>query len=188
VFLHFMLMRVCNQCLPPSFTYPAFLIYITFYADDTAATSGLISGRKVAPCSGSPHCLKLAQHWLSSCTSLHVECQPPSALGFPSSIAKLLSLNHPLPTRVIDVGPSDGSRSPFLWVPQVGKMGKYITLSHCWGPLPHFTTTSHNLADRLHGIRLADLPKTFRDAVAITRALGVRYLWIDSLCIIQDDI
>jgi hypothetical protein len=36
-------------------------------------------------------------------------------------------------------------------------------------------------------IRLAELPKTFRDAVVITRKLGARYLWIDSLCIVQDE-
>lgn len=54
--------------------------------------------------------------------------------------------------------------------------------------MPHFTTTSSSLAGRFQGIRLAELPKTFRDAVIITRTLGVRYLWIDSLCIIQDDV
>lgn len=36
-------------------------------------------------------------------------------------------------------------------------------------------------------IHVADLPRTFRDAVQVTRSLGVRYLWIDSLCIVQDD-
>ena len=48
------------------------------------------------------------------------------------------------------------------------------------------TTTTGNIASRRAGIPLGDMPKTFRDAVLITRRLGVRYLWIDSLCIIQD--
>jgi hypothetical protein len=37
------------------------------------------------------------------------------------------------------------------------------------------------------GIRFADLPKTFQDAIMVARYLGVRYLWIDALCIVQDD-
>lgn len=49
-----------------------------------------------------------------------------------------------------------------------------------------YTTTSSSLVDRLDQILWADLPKTFRDAVIVTRSLGVRYLWIDSICIIQD--
>jgi hypothetical protein len=50
-----------------------------------------------------------------------------------------------------------------------------------------FKTTKENLSDRKQTIILGDLPKTFRDAVEITRALKKRYLWIDSLCIIQND-
>ncbi|RFN50619.1 het-domain-containing protein [Fusarium flagelliforme] len=43
------------------------------------------------------------------------------------------------------------------------------------------------MADHTHGIRYESLPKSFQDAVAVTRSIGVRYLWIDSLCIVQDD-
>jgi len=50
------------------------------------------------------------------------------------------------------------------------------------------STTSSNLEERRRSIKVADLPKTFRDAVNITQGLGIRYLWIDSLCIIQNDI
>lgn len=37
-------------------------------------------------------------------------------------------------------------------------------------------------------IFLSDLPPLFQDAIIITRQLGLRYLWIDSLCIIQDSL
>jgi len=66
---------------------------------------------------------------------------------------------------------------------------KYIALSHRWGDKPakgHFTTTSENVGNRLEGIPLSTLPKMFRDAIKVTRKLGVRYLWIDSMCIIQE--
>ncbi|ETS81451.1 hypothetical protein PFICI_06453 [Pestalotiopsis fici W106-1] len=62
----------------------------------------------------------------------------------------------------------------------------YLTLSHCWGksnvPLLN-KSTFDGLTD---GIAATSLPKTFRDAVQITRDLGFEYLWIDSLCIFQD--
>ena len=68
--------------------------------------------------------------------------------------------------------------------------GKYIALSHCWGELPiedkkQFCTTQDNIVQRLRGFSISDLPKTFQDAVKVTRELRVPYLWIDSLCIIQ---
>jgi hypothetical protein len=66
---------------------------------------------------------------------------------------------------------------------------EYTTLSHCWGPPENrpITTTKANLKDRMTLISMNELSNTFRDAVRITRELGERYLWIDSLCIIQDD-
>ncbi|KAK0614732.1 heterokaryon incompatibility protein-domain-containing protein [Immersiella caudata] len=68
---------------------------------------------------------------------------------------------------------------------------RYMALSHCWGPntpgnkLP--LTTSSNYADRCREVPWEDLSTTFKHAVQITRCLGVEYIWMDSLCIIQDD-
>jgi hypothetical protein len=65
---------------------------------------------------------------------------------------------------------------------------RYIALSYCWGPQtlkPFATTTSANIKDRKLGIPLEQLPQTFQDAITITRGLGIRYLWIDALCILQ---
>ncbi|KAG8530523.1 uncharacterized protein KY384_005026 [Bacidia gigantensis] len=65
---------------------------------------------------------------------------------------------------------------------------RYMTLSHCCGQSPEtvFKTTSHNIQERLREFEFTQLPPTFRDAIVLTTKLGVRYLWIDSLCIIQD--
>ncbi|KAH8880937.1 HET-domain-containing protein, partial [Thozetella sp. PMI_491] len=63
----------------------------------------------------------------------------------------------------------------------------YLTLSHCWGGGAPIKTTKDNIHMHRAEVRLADLPATFREAVHVTRSLGYRYLWIDSLCIIQDD-
>jgi hypothetical protein len=63
---------------------------------------------------------------------------------------------------------------------------QYIALSYCWGTAQHFTTTSANLARMKERIHWDELPQTIKDAVTITRALGIQYLWVDALCIIQD--
>ena len=68
-----------------------------------------------------------------------------------------------------------------------GRLGRYFTLSHCWGGHQPLTTTMSTLADRKTSIAFSMLPKTFQDAVIVSRRLGERYLWIDSLCIIQDN-
>lgn len=63
----------------------------------------------------------------------------------------------------------------------------YVALSHCWGKSNHLQTTLDNLDEHTAGINIASLSRTFRDAIAICQHLNESYLWIDSLCIIQDD-
>jgi hypothetical protein len=67
-----------------------------------------------------------------------------------------------------------------------GDQAQYVALSHCWGGAQLLATTTVTLGKRKEGIPMASLPKTFYDAVITTRKLGFDYLWIDSLCIIQD--
>lgn len=87
------------------------------------------------------------------------------------------------------MGSSDGQASehPRLFTTNDKTSGRYLTLSHCWGKVIPPRLTLKTL-DTWH-IRLPDeeLPQTFRDAIWLTRELGERYLWIDSICIVQDD-
>jgi heterokaryon incompatibility protein (HET) len=66
----------------------------------------------------------------------------------------------------------------------------YLALSHCWGIGPRFTLTFSSVAGLHEGIDISMLSKTFQDAISVTKRFlvdfGIRYLWIDSLCIIQD--
>ncbi|KAJ8473485.1 hypothetical protein ONZ51_g7844 [Trametes cubensis] len=65
--------------------------------------------------------------------------------------------------------------------------GQYVALSYVWGGQQRHRTTKNNLASYIrHGINPAILPRTIQDAIRVTRALGLRFLWLDSLCIIQD--
>lgn len=61
-----------------------------------------------------------------------------------------------------------------------------MTLSHCWGKRQIITTTVENLEAHKQAIPISALSRTFQDAIAVTQSMGFRYLWIDSLCIIQD--
>lgn len=62
----------------------------------------------------------------------------------------------------------------------------YCTLSHCWGGIDIERLLSSNLVRMTNNIDVSVLPKTFQDALVVTSALGLKYIWIDSLCIIQD--
>jgi hypothetical protein len=93
------------------------------------------------------------------------------------------------PTRVIDIGEA---RNDLLVLQDSKEIAacSYVALSHCWGEYKpgdkeRICTHRDNLEQRKHGFRVQDLPKTFQDAIDVTRQLGKRYLWIDSLCIVQ---
>lgn len=94
-----------------------------------------------------------------------------------------------LPTRVIDVGL--GGQEPFLHISSNGEKGRYLALSHRWGDPSSshkkLLTLARNIASRRQGIPLAAFPKTFREAIEVARGLGIQHMWIDSLCIVQDD-
>jgi hypothetical protein len=66
----------------------------------------------------------------------------------------------------------------------------YVALSHCWGSLQgneKLCALRDNIQGLKTSIEFERLPRTFRDAVVVAKNLGMRYIWIDSLCIIQDD-
>jgi hypothetical protein len=67
-----------------------------------------------------------------------------------------------------------------------GGHAAYTALSYCWGVPQTFATTTETIDKRCEGFCLSDLPKTLREAILVTRKLGLRYIWIDSLCIVQD--
>ncbi|KAL7820636.1 heterokaryon incompatibility domain-containing protein [Trichoderma gracile] len=65
----------------------------------------------------------------------------------------------------------------------------YLALSYCWGrKAPSLVTTKSNYAHLKSSISHNSLPKLYRDAVRLAQVLGIKYIWIDALCIIQDDV
>ncbi|XP_014559825.1 hypothetical protein COCVIDRAFT_90891 [Bipolaris victoriae FI3] len=126
------------------------------------------------PDAGSAVHLQVVKNWLDYCDQNH-SCAP--------SLQSRTNMISRLPTRLLDVG-VDGDNMIRLWVTGAEDTGEWVALSHRWGS-KHFSTTTETLQAHLDGMDLNSLPNTFKDAVAVTRALGRRYLWIDSLCVIQ---
>ncbi|RSL69361.1 hypothetical protein CEP53_002240 [Fusarium sp. AF-6] len=95
------------------------------------------------------------------------------------------------PTRVIDLGADPGGEELKLATKHKCLDQQYAALSYCWGTPEEakmqFKTLRCNLQDRHSGFKLSEVSQVIRDAVAVCRAFDVRYLWVDAVCIIQDD-
>ncbi|KAH9215384.1 hypothetical protein DL95DRAFT_298875, partial [Leptodontidium sp. 2 PMI_412] len=112
----------------------------------------------------------LIRSWMDECLVGHGHFCPSSVISS-------------LPTRVIDVG---NAETPPKVVITNGDSGRWLALSHCWGTNVRFVLESSNLLARQQSLSLEDMPSTFSDAIQATRRLGYKYLWVDSLCVIQD--
>ncbi|CAI6342027.1 unnamed protein product [Periconia digitata] len=98
-----------------------------------------------------------------------------------------------LPTRLIDVG-RDSCTVPRLILSSDlfdPKDTKYAALSYCWGSAEdaetQLTTMKATLQDRCRSIPYELMTPAIRDVIEITRAIGLRYVWVDAVCIVQDD-
>lgn len=128
------------------------------------------SSPMLAPSTASDSTLEFAKKWIEDCQTSHPRC--PLSMGFKP------------PTRLVDIS-SDNIR--LCTTRERGIHPPYATLSHCWGTVSFFTLTQSNHTSLLQGIPFQNLTKTFQDAIAVSRRLGFFFIWIDSLCIIQDD-
>ncbi|ORY06362.1 hypothetical protein BCR34DRAFT_490187, partial [Clohesyomyces aquaticus] len=88
-----------------------------------------------------------------------------------------------LPTRVIDVGEE---KSPPFLLETNGAHGQYLALSHRWPISLKYKTIMTNLAQHCREMQLESFPATLRDSLIVCRNVGIRYVWIDARCIIQD--
>ena len=119
---------------------------------------------------GDARVIETAREWLSKCTSSNHSC--PTQLQPESYPARLLHLDAEM-VRLVETKDTKIS-------------DRYVTLSYCWGRNPqHLTLTTQNIDMLRRGIPSADLAKTFREAIQVTQSLGLKYLWIDALCILQ---
>ncbi|KAF2435334.1 HET-domain-containing protein [Tothia fuscella] len=154
------------------------------YADGTAGYPGII-GRPRLSNSGSPEAFKLLRRWISGCREQHAQCFQTFA-----GVSIDTHQNPELPKRVIDVGGNGNGSQPIKVLGTRGMRAKYTAMTHCWGNAAAkspIVSVQSNIARRCHAIEWDELPRSFQDAVIVTREVGIRFLWIDSLCIVQDD-
>ncbi len=114
-------------------------------------------------------CITLLEDWLHECKTRHEYC----LAALPKLPKRLLYVAEETP-RLVEI---DGLA-----------YSRYTTLSHCWGKeRDMIKTTGANLRLRTIGIESGELPQIFKDAISVTKLIGCQWIWIDSLCIVQDD-
>lgn len=117
---------------------------------------------------GSPMAETSIKKWLRNCEQHH-QCRP-------------FKESH-LPKRLVDVRNLDQIS---LYCTNEAESGIYACLSHCWGTTPTFRTISDNISTYTRSISWSTLPQVYQHAIRLTNKLDIPFLWIDSLCIVQD--
>ncbi|EPE35739.1 hypothetical protein GLAREA_05076 [Glarea lozoyensis ATCC 20868] len=117
--------------------------------------------------------------WLQDCNENHLECKR----------GTLNVRKECLPTRLLDLQENDIVRlvnvENLEWEDNIA-VPKYAALSHCWGTIHEPQLNDQTVKAFIEGLRIDDLPKSYRDAVSLSKRIGIPYLWIDSICIKQD--
>ena len=149
------------------------LIISQYNRDDAGSSHWPPVKSEVIPDFKSESSMARLQGWLQICDTepSHNICQQSSVF---------------MPSRVIDTADALEQQTVKL-VETTGMQADYIALSHFWGTSQRFLNTKSTIDEARSGISISLLPETFRDAIWLTSKLGKRYLWIDSLCIVQDD-
>jgi len=117
----------------------------------------------------SPASLSMAYQWMAACLRTHVLCHQFQQKYIPR---RLINISKP--------------RRPRL-VHRTENSHRYVTLSYKRGTESMYVTNKANKRNHYNSIPYLQLPRTIQDAIHVTYELGFRYLWIDSLCLVQDD-
>ncbi len=133
-----------------------------------------ITSRPTNPDVGSSAAFAKAKTWLAECADGHTNCQ---------QISPELSV---MPTRVLEISLDKGDKYTIRLHESGGEIGSYAALSYVWGGDQKSKTLKTNIMQYMRQIDSNKLPRTIMDAVICTQKLGLKYLWVDSLCIIQD--
>jgi len=129
----------------------------------------------------------LVESWIDKCLTSHKDCKKVHEHSEDTSPSR----QH-FPARLIDIGLED-NYSDVRIVKSSGLVEpfEHVALSHCWGNIPILRLLKNNQEAFANRLPFEELPRTFKHAIEATRLLRksyhIRYLWIDSLCIVQDD-
>jgi hypothetical protein len=144
--------------------------FLTAFTTRDNVASDVVTARELEHLLTSPMAFDKVKKWLQECSS-HENCR----IAGPTQ----------LPSRVIEVSPENDPSTPRL-LESSAIIDYYVALSYCWGSNQTGLTTESNLKARLERLNMDTLSRTIQDAVLVTRKIGVKYLWADAICIIQD--
>ncbi|KIW01067.1 uncharacterized protein PV09_07359 [Verruconis gallopava] len=145
-------------------------------AGDPAANRFDITAKRPLKDTSSETTFDTVRSWLATCVNLH-HCSTPLSLK---------DQEHTPAARLLDLEAFTLPDLDLRLIDNDGEPKQYATLSYCWGNSRAFVTESRSIQRRRSRIDFKSLPKTFRDAIQISRKLKIRYLWIDACCIVQD--
>ena len=138
---------------------------LTAFTEEDDVASDIVPARPVQNNVTSDAAFQEIIEWLNTCPG-HQSCRS--------------AIELQLPNRVIDVGPCRLLNTRNM-------PGKYVALSYCWGSKQRGITTTANVGQRVtQGIHVNELSQTVKEAIMVTQRLGLQYLWVDAVCIIQD--
>lgn len=183
------------------------VLYCLTEEHDPATEFGIKYVRQIGSDTSSSRSLDIAAGWLASCLSAEAppkleDWKPPGYWDryideaedskVVSSNSEVASLTTQNPLRLVEI-PSDarGKATSIRVIHTDGQHYQYAALSYCWGKAQPgdsrpWQTKWATLNSHLQGINRLHLPQTIQDAIFICQKLRISYLWVDSLCIIQD--
>ncbi|KAF5710897.1 pisatin demethylase cytochrome P450 [Fusarium mundagurra] len=142
--------------------------YFTYMTEQGSSTADEVFQRPPNLLPASPHAFSLARKWAHECLQNHTSCASPS-VGF-------------MPTRIIKIFDS-GKR---IEIVERNSPAAYAVLSYCWGGPQRITLSKARVKNGQLSFDTSTLPQTLQDAVRVCGELGLSFLWVDALCIIQD--
>ncbi|EKJ73217.1 hypothetical protein FPSE_06641 [Fusarium pseudograminearum CS3096] len=137
-------------------------------------TSSFEDSYRMDTSTGSSSAMVMAKNWIRICQEHHTECQ---------EVQQMRQRKGILPRRLLHIGTSEIQPQ----IVHVQDTVPYCALSYCWGVKDFFTTTRDNLVQNMRGIPMESFPAIMKDAIYVVRSLKYEYIWIDALCIVQDD-
>ena len=144
--------------------------YLTAFTSSDDTCSKMVTARQLESQVYSDYAFHQIHAWLNQCGE-HKTCPPMEVCELPSRVVQVDVDGRPDETRLLATN---------------GLFGNYLALSYCWGGRQNVVTTLKNLKAHQQSLPTKSLSRTIQDAIDVTRRMGMKYLWVDALCIVQD--
>ncbi|KAH7136867.1 heterokaryon incompatibility protein-domain-containing protein [Dactylonectria estremocensis] len=178
------------------------LAELDIWTTASSKASTLISSRPYEQDVKSESSIQFSRRCLKTCLETHYRCRGRLTLdsdrqarrtGY--AMVQESSETDDIPSRLLHIAPDMGpSHIKLIEVRHLTDEKKreiseagFVALSYCWGGDQLGKLTTANYARLMNGFDTLETMQTIQDAVWVAREIGLEYLWVDSLCILQDD-